>query len=340
MQTETGKPTIDLKHIFSSSLFESAKSSLDIIKIMIPISFLMELLNNFGLLNILGDIAKPISGLLGLPGEAILAIITGYVISCYPAIAIITTLSLTIKQITIIGAMLVICHTLSVEIPIQKKIGGKQLNILLIRIISSLLVGMLLNLILKDNSELITGTNILPISHGWAGFLKYFALKNIIVLQIIILNFVILFTYRLLEALNVLALLATLLSPLMKIFGLPKDLTFLWLITNTAGLIYGSSLILSELKNSKIKARDLVKLNYSLATCHAIIQESAIFAVIGASIPALVAPRVLLAIGILFVINLREKVVISRKNVRLTAKQNTSFQSALEAWIKSKRRRS
>lgn len=82
MQTETGKPTIDLKHIFSSSLFESAKSSLDIIKIMIPISFLMELLNNFGLLNILGDIAKPISGLLGLPGEAILAIITGYVEFC------------------------------------------------------------------------------------------------------------------------------------------------------------------------------------------------------------------------------------------------------------------
>jgi hypothetical protein len=69
------------------------------------------------------------------------------------------------------------------------------------------------------------------------------------------------------------------------------------------------------LKNSKISARGLVKLNYSLATCHAIVQESAIFAVIGASIPALVAPRVLLAIGILFVINFREKVAISRKNV-------------------------
>ena len=73
-------------------------------------------------------------------------------INCYSAIAIIITLSLSQKELTILALMLLLCHTLPLEIPIQKKAGASALLLFGVRVSSSLLAGALLHGLLPEET--------------------------------------------------------------------------------------------------------------------------------------------------------------------------------------------
>ena len=74
-----------------------------ICKILIPTSFLVTLLQWGGLLHQAGYLLNPLMGLLNLPGEAALPIISGMLINIYAAIAIMTVLPFNLAQMTLIA---------------------------------------------------------------------------------------------------------------------------------------------------------------------------------------------------------------------------------------------
>ncbi|HPT87437.1 MAG TPA: nucleoside recognition domain-containing protein [Bacillota bacterium] len=117
-------------------------ASISIVKVMLPVSLLIAVMKYFGFIDYLSLFLSP----LFIPGEAILALLTGYLVNCYSALAVMATLPLTGKEITILSVMLVICHTLPVEMSVQKRAGGPFWVILGIRLFASLLMGWLLNL--------------------------------------------------------------------------------------------------------------------------------------------------------------------------------------------------
>jgi len=121
-------------------------ASISIVKVMLPVSLLIAVMKYFGFIDYLSLFLSPLFKFLGLPGEAILALLTGYLVNCYSALAVMATLPLTGKEITILSVMLVICHTLPVEMSVQKRAGGPFWVILGIRLFASLLMGWLLNL--------------------------------------------------------------------------------------------------------------------------------------------------------------------------------------------------
>lgn len=82
-----------------------------------------------------------------MPGEAALALIAGYLVNLYAAIAILTPLGLPAKDITIIALMLGISHSLTVETPITRQTGVNAWLLTLVRIVVSLASGVGLNLV-------------------------------------------------------------------------------------------------------------------------------------------------------------------------------------------------
>lgn len=86
--------------------------------------------------------------LIGLPGEASLALVMGYVLNLYAAIGAILSLSLTPKQITIIAGMLLLAHCLFIESIVAKKTGVRVAPLIFLRIVLSFLYGFTLNLVL------------------------------------------------------------------------------------------------------------------------------------------------------------------------------------------------
>jgi hypothetical protein len=87
--------------------------------------------------------------IFGLPGEAALSLVAGYLINLYAAIAVLTPLGLPAKDMTVVALMLGICHSVTVETPITKKTGVNAMLLLLVRISLSLFSGVVLNLLWK-----------------------------------------------------------------------------------------------------------------------------------------------------------------------------------------------
>jgi hypothetical protein len=126
----------------------------DMIKVIVPFYFVVELIKYLGLIEFIGRFFRPFMSLLGLPGPAALGLIAGYTTNLYAAIAVIAPLQLSARDVTIIALMLGICHSLPIETPITKKTGVNAWRLLAVRLGLSFLVGAILNLLWPSSSPL------------------------------------------------------------------------------------------------------------------------------------------------------------------------------------------
>ncbi|MCT4631234.1 MAG: nucleoside recognition protein [Firmicutes bacterium] len=123
--------------------FKGIKTTLMLAKIIIPIHIVVSILKSTPLLDKLSLYFEPFMGLFNLPGEAALALVLGNFVNLYAAIGIITGLHLSAFEITTLGLMLSISHSLIVETAIIKSVGAKALSVLFIRISLSIALGLL-----------------------------------------------------------------------------------------------------------------------------------------------------------------------------------------------------
>ncbi|HON84521.1 MAG TPA: nucleoside recognition domain-containing protein [Syntrophorhabdaceae bacterium] len=128
-------------------LINGLSITLLMVKVIVPCYIIIEIIKHFGIIGIISEFFKPFMRFFGLPGEAALAIIAGYTINLYAAIAVISPLNLSSKDITIVALILGISHSLSVETPVTQKTGVNGWLLLVLRISLSLFAGAGLNLI-------------------------------------------------------------------------------------------------------------------------------------------------------------------------------------------------
>ena len=117
----------------------------DLAKVVIPIYFIVTFLKYTP---VLPFISKHLSGLMhlvGLPGEAALPLVLGYFLNIYAAIGALLPLGLSTKQITIMAGMLLMAHSLPLELAVSKKTGVKVTGLLITRLVLSVLTGMMIN---------------------------------------------------------------------------------------------------------------------------------------------------------------------------------------------------
>jgi hypothetical protein len=119
------------------------------VKVIVPCYIAIEFIKHAGLIDAIGRLFKPFMGFFGLPGEAALGLIAGYLINLYAAIAVLTPLNLSTKDITVMALILGISHSLTMETPVTQKTGVNGWPLLAVRIVFSLLSGAFLNLLWK-----------------------------------------------------------------------------------------------------------------------------------------------------------------------------------------------
>ncbi|MDA8097008.1 MAG: nucleoside recognition protein [Desulforudis sp.] len=117
----------------------------ELAKVTVPIYIAITILSHTPVLPWIADFCNPLMRLVGLPGEASLALIMGYTINLYGAIGVVLSLDLTHKQITIIASMLLLSHCLFLEAAVAKKTGVKVSGLVLTRLLLSVASGVLIN---------------------------------------------------------------------------------------------------------------------------------------------------------------------------------------------------
>ncbi len=283
--------------IFISALRKSLRTTLWLLKIIIPISLFVRLLDYSGLLAYFAEYLNPIFMHLGLPGSSAIVFITSIFLPLYAPAAIIISLPITLRELTILALMCQIAHNLPVESAIQAKTGTPFWAMVILRIFMSIAVAVLLNKILPQDMgmPLFTQTeanSIVSISGLLTAWLIGSLKMGILIFVIIVsLNFL----YLILEKYKLINRISQSIHPLLRFFGLPEDTAFLWLIGYIVGLAYGGAMMIDQLSEGKVSREDIQLLNYHLAMSHSIIEDNFIFVALGVSFGWILAVRLSIA---------------------------------------------
>jgi len=276
------------------------KTSIWLIKLTLPVSFAVLLLDYFGLLVIMAEYTSPLFQIIGLPGVAALVLITSIFTNIYSVVAVLTTLALPDRDGTILAVMCLISHGFLIETAILKKTGSSAIRMLLLRLISSFLVGALLNFILPGSPSQGTFSYQTQNSDLSQTILSWLPQIGITLLKIVILVNALLIVQRCLEEFGILKYMTKPLSPFMRLMGLPKESAFLWMIGNTIGLAYGSAVMLQKVEEGQLKQKECDLVNHHLAISHSQLEDPLLFLSLGYSLPILIIPRVLFAIVVVW----------------------------------------
>jgi hypothetical protein len=279
-----------------SALPQGTRTAIWLLKITIPVSFAVFLLDYSGLLDIIAGWVAPLFKLAGLSGEASIVIITSIFTNIYSAIIVMTTLGTGHREGTILAVMCLISHALIVETAIQKKTGSKPWRMVLIRLSASIIAAVLLNQFLpgemSDSHMQIVRKSIefIPALKEWSKAIAITTLKIVVLVNLLLI------LQKILNEFDLIKWILMPFAPLLRIMGLPANTGFLWMVAYTLGLSYGGAIMISQSEEGKLESEEADLLNTHIAISHSQLEDTLLFAAMGYNIWILIFPRILLAV--------------------------------------------
>ncbi len=285
-----------LARCVKTALPQGMKTAVWLLKLTIPVSFAVFLLDFFGILNVIAGWVAPLFKLIGLSGQASIVLITSFFTNIYSVIAVMTTLGIGHREGTILAVMCLISHALIVETAIQKKTGSSPWRMVATRLSASFIAAWMLNLILP--AEAITESeNIMRTAGDFSPTLKLWLSDMLVTtLKIVILVNLLLIIQKILNEFGLIKWILMPFAPLLKVMGLPSSTGFLWIVANTLGLGYGGAIMINESEEGKLSRKDADLLNHHIAISHSQLEDPLLFVAMGYHFGILIWPRILLAI--------------------------------------------
>ncbi len=283
---------------FADALPAAYKTGIRLVVITVPVSFAAFLMKMTGLLDIIGNWCKPLFALFGLPGEAAIVFVTSCLLNIYSAIALIETLGMSGRAVTILALMCLISHTLPVECAVQKTAGSNAWRMLILRLATSLVAAMALSLLLPPDAAptVASGTTALPAAGPFGVELKQWAvgIARLCVLIMVLITLLMILE-RILAEFGVTRFLARLMKYPLMVLGLPQPTAFLWIVANTLGLAYGAGVIIDNTSRKLLSREHADLLNHHIAISHSLLEDTCLFVAIGVSVWWITIPRLILA---------------------------------------------
>ena len=274
-----------------------------LLRIMVPTSLAVALLGWSGLLQIIAGFLSPLMRLIGLPGQAALVFISGALLNNYSAIAVMGSLALSLRDATILAVMCLIAHNLIVETTVMKSAGSSAMKMLFLRVGTAIVAAFILNLILPQAmAGKVFSSGIGSGKVEFLIMLKGWGLSTLsLVVKIILYVLVIMLTQSLFEEFKIMDFLSRILAPFMKVFGLPAEASFLWIVINIVGYAYGAGIIKSEYESGRLKKQDGDLFNHHAAISHSMLEDTILYSAVSIPILWLIIPRLLLATAVVWI---------------------------------------
>jgi hypothetical protein len=285
-----------LMRCIKAALPQGMKTAIWLLKLTIPVSFAVFLLDFFGILNVFAGWVAPLFKLIGLSGQASIVLVTSFFTNIYSVIAVMTTLGIGYREGTILAVTCLISHALIVETAIQKKTGSTPWRMILTRLSASFIAAFLLNLWLPGEYLSSSGQTIIQVKSFLQAFLHWLYDISITTLKIVVLVNLLLIVQKILDEFDLIKWILMPFNPLLRIMGLPANTGFLWMVAYTLGLSYGGAIMISQSQEGKLNPEDADLLNHHIAISHSQLEDPLLFVAMGYSFGILVIPRILLSI--------------------------------------------
>lgn len=288
-------------------LKEAGSTTFILLKILIPVSIIVKILAEFGLIKVIGEYLSPVMNFVGLPGEFGLVWATAMSTNIYAGIVVFINLSLTniysVAQVTILACMMLLAHALPIEVRIAQKAGVRLWYTLFLRIGGAILLGFLLNIIFTmlnlfqyNNKSIWQPIDVDPSLTVWiVDQLKFYLMIFLIILTLVSLM-------TILKKSGAINHLNKFLEPVLRISGMSKNAAPLTIIGTTLGLAYGGGLIIKEAKSGLLSKKDVFYSLSLMGMSHSLIEDTLLTLTIGASIFFILFGRVIFALIIMIIL--------------------------------------
>jgi hypothetical protein len=102
---------------------------------------------------------------------------------------------------------------------------------------------------------------------------------------------------------NILNKLTALLSPFTRLLGMSSEANLPLMAGLLLGIGYGGAIILDSTRQGKLSSQDIYLVNLFLVLCHSLIEDTLIWAALGAMVVPIQIGRFILALGVCYLVS-------------------------------------
>ncbi len=267
-----------------------------IMKILIPVSFAVALLDWTGWLYALDPVFRPIMAIINLPPQAALPILSALFSSFYAAVAMMVVIPFTQAQLILMAIFISIAHMLVVEGLVQHKSGMNMAAITTMRLVAACLGVYIVSLFLSETAVPVVMPQNLEVQVPFSAALWEWTLDTgSLIVRILFIIVSVMIVLETLKQLGLTDRIAALFRPFMVLFGLSPKVATMWVTGVFFGLLYGSAIIVEEAGSGRFTADELKRLHISLGMCHSMVEDPALFLALGIGLQWTVLPRLFAA---------------------------------------------
>ncbi|WP_078392204.1 nucleoside recognition domain-containing protein [Shouchella patagoniensis] len=278
-------------------------------KIIFPITLFVTLLGYTPVLDWIANLIAPIMNLIGLPGEAAIPLVIGNVLNLFAGIGAILSLELTVKEVFILAIMLSFSHNLIVESAVATKVGIKVAPIIAVRLFLAFFSALVINLVWSGGSEqavygLASTSATAAEVTGW-GAIILVGLETAFwgVIQLAVIVIPLMLVVQIMRERGWLNVISKWLAPLTRLIGVDRNTSVTLASGLTIGLAYGAGVMIEAVKQDRVRKKDLYIVFIFLVACHAVVEDTVVFLVLGIPVWPLLLIRLVTALLLTIVIS-------------------------------------
>jgi len=267
-----------------------------LMKIMIPALIIVRCIELLGWIEALGEMIHPVMILVGLPGETGLVWMAAMMGNIYTGMAVFYQLGmaeqLTIGQVSVVSSMMLIAHSLPIEIAIARAVGISLWFTLCLRIGGAFIFGFICFqtyshlALLQEPAPQLWQPEIADPSWGY-----WFLTQGQTIAMALAIIAVLTLFLRILRVLGVERLIHFLLAPVLRLLGIATAASNIIIVGLTLGLSFGGGLLINEARRGHIAGKDIFMSMAFLGLCHSLIEDTLLMLLLGADLSTIVFAR-------------------------------------------------
>ena len=255
-------------------------------KLMIPIIIVIKIVEEMGGITLLSEWLSPLMSFVGLPSEMGLVWATTLLTNIYAGLLVFmnTNAELSVAQVSVLGSLMLIAHSLPIEAAVAKRAGVSVLATMILRLGGGLLFAWILHQtytwggLLEQTAQVIWAPDL----NSEQTYLEWAWSQVESLFMIFIIIAVLLFTLKVLKMLGIEKLIAIALRPVLRVLGISPEATNMTIVGMTLGISFGGGLLINEANKGHIPARDIFTAIMLLNLVHSMIEDTILIMLIGA----------------------------------------------------------
>ena len=297
------------KKILVNIFQETTKIFWILFKVILPVVIVIRALELIGAIPFLAKFLEPLTSFIGIDGSLGLVWMAAILVNIYAGLAAFASLQAifdySVAETTILGLIILIAHSLPIEVAIAKKSRISWIFNLSFRFINAIVAGKILNLIFtkyelfnEPNQSVLQVPNELVSNFEWA----ILQIQNFLIIFLII--FFIISTINVLKALGVWSLIINIMKIPLSYLGMSEKVANIILIGLTLGISFGGGFLIEESKKNNISKKDILLSLSFLSLCHSIIEDTILILLLGSHISGILFFRFIYTVIIILLMKI------------------------------------